>query len=245
VKAGNYMAHELRLSRADPPGLAADDDARRTIYGSALQQFEELLAAAQAVGPASQPLLLFYALSQGGRAIVAAHGESVDLFGHRLTEVRDDQAVSVLHRRIKRSARDNPPDTFGAVMRATHAPDFNGEVELGAVWAAIPRVHRLPDDAWRPDWRLTLDVRTRVFTPQQPEGMSFEGWSFSGNPLVDRLAAFADGRYPTLPTNATAGLSGGEGKWIARINVPDVDSEAAFDLVAPKIYGGYGGESAR
>lgn len=51
------------------PGFARDDDERRRVYGAALAQFDELIAASAAVGPASRPLPLFYDLSQAGRAI--------------------------------------------------------------------------------------------------------------------------------------------------------------------------------
>lgn len=67
----------VRATRASPPGYARDDQERRAVYGSALAQFDELIAAATAVGPSSRPLPLFYALSQAGRAIAAAHAEGV------------------------------------------------------------------------------------------------------------------------------------------------------------------------
>src|SRR3954454_12434591 len=61
----------LRATRARPRGLAASG-ARRTTYGAALAQFDELMAAAVQASAASRPLPLFYALSQAGRAIAAA-----------------------------------------------------------------------------------------------------------------------------------------------------------------------------
>ncbi|MGC4952992.1 YaaC family protein [Actinomadura citrea] len=65
----------LRATRWDPPAPAAKDKARRRTYVAALEQAEQLMRAAGRVGPASSPLLLFYGLSQAGRAIAAAAGE--------------------------------------------------------------------------------------------------------------------------------------------------------------------------
>src|SRR6266851_6255194 len=64
--------NRLRATRASPPGLACDDHDRRAIYGAALQQFDDLIAAAGAIGPVSRPLPLYYAVHQAGKAIVAA-----------------------------------------------------------------------------------------------------------------------------------------------------------------------------
>ena len=47
------------------------DDERRETFGAALEQPEQLFAAGGAVGYETRPLLLFYAVSQAGRAIMA------------------------------------------------------------------------------------------------------------------------------------------------------------------------------
>ncbi len=74
----------LRLSRSGPFGVAAQDEQAAGIFRAALQQFEDLMRAAVAAGPAARPLPLFYALSQAGRAIIATRGnEQHD--GHGLT----------------------------------------------------------------------------------------------------------------------------------------------------------------
>jgi hypothetical protein len=62
----------IRLSRSAPFGRANKNKATAATYQAALQQFEELMIAARSTGPAGRPLLLFYALSQAGRAVVAA-----------------------------------------------------------------------------------------------------------------------------------------------------------------------------
>lgn len=61
----------LRMSRWKPPGLAAEGE-RADLYRAALQQFEDLMVASAASGPAGSPLPLYYAISQAGRAVLAA-----------------------------------------------------------------------------------------------------------------------------------------------------------------------------
>lgn len=82
----------IRGLRAAPPLLAEEGD-RRRVFGAALQQSEELFEASAAAGVASKPVPLFYALSQAGRAIAAAHNpdETWRIFGHGLN-VRGDPA---------------------------------------------------------------------------------------------------------------------------------------------------------
>src|SRR5258708_23820143 len=63
----------IRLLRARPPGLADGDEERAAVFAAALEQSEQLMRAAEAVGHAARPLPLFYSLSQAGRAIAATH----------------------------------------------------------------------------------------------------------------------------------------------------------------------------
>jgi len=121
---------QIRWTRSEPPGKAANDEGRRALYCASLQQFEELLTAAEAAGHASRPLPLFYALSQAGRAIVAAYGDAPVCAGHGLGEVRPSNGeTALLHRRIERRATQR--DTFGAVARATQSGDFQWRDRTG------------------------------------------------------------------------------------------------------------------
>jgi hypothetical protein len=63
---------KLRGTRWNPPQAAASDPARRRTYVFALEQAEQMFRAAAGVGVATRPLLVFYGLSQAGRAIAAA-----------------------------------------------------------------------------------------------------------------------------------------------------------------------------
>ncbi len=67
-----YDRLQIRALRATPSPRAAADEMRRRVFSAALGQFDELLTAAAAVGPASRPLPLYYALNQAGRAIAAS-----------------------------------------------------------------------------------------------------------------------------------------------------------------------------
>lgn len=66
------MWEQLRGTRWNPPAAAAEDPARRRTYVFALEQAEQMFRAAAGTGVATRPLLLFYGLSQAGRAIAAA-----------------------------------------------------------------------------------------------------------------------------------------------------------------------------
>ncbi|MFF2570984.1 YaaC family protein [Streptomyces sp. NPDC058084] len=75
----------LRASRSDRPGRAGSG-ARAKTYATALEQAQQMFRAAEGVGPQTRPLLVFYGLSQAGRAIAAAavglKGEDWNLVSH-------------------------------------------------------------------------------------------------------------------------------------------------------------------
>ncbi|GIG58783.1 hypothetical protein Lfu02_31550 [Longispora fulva] len=63
---------QLRGLRMTLPGATATNAARAATFQAALEQAQQLMTAAEGAGYATRPLQLFYALSQGGRAIAAA-----------------------------------------------------------------------------------------------------------------------------------------------------------------------------
>jgi hypothetical protein len=136
------------MTRAKPPGRAGADDEpeRRATYVAALQQFDELMAAAAEVGSASRPLPLFYALSQAGRAIAAAHaGEDWDFHGHGL-RMREDGGALLERRAYATKSRS----AFQVVADAVGSPALVGDVEIGALWSSLPDLADtpLPDTIW-------------------------------------------------------------------------------------------------
>ena len=88
MAAAGTAIRSLRALRHAPPGHAGHG-ARRTLFQSSLEQCEQFLAAASDTGYATRPVQLFYALSQAGRAIVAASpqvgNQGWQVSGHGLT----------------------------------------------------------------------------------------------------------------------------------------------------------------
>jgi len=199
----DWMLRNLRGTRATPPGLAANDPQRRAIYSAGLEQFEQLLEASKNIPPSARPLPLFYALSQAGRAIVAARGNDPEIKGHGLSQDhRQPQPAELLHRRIKRVPKQSGKDAFGAVSRAIGSPDISGSVEIGAVWVALPGTHRVMEGAWRESWRTALPILDETDHRAVQLGLTVvRAMSFSGNPHVNEIEALA-GRYPSIPENA-------------------------------------------
>ncbi len=157
----------IRLLRARPPAGVTEE--RLAVFVAALEQAEQLMGAAQAVGASARPLPLFYALSQAGRAIAAARlgGDAWRLAGHGLHEPRDQAEPGDLLRRViaprpasKKSVAEGRRDSFAGVAEATGSESLSAETELGAVWAAIPTLDgalpQMPelDPAWRRPLRI-------------------------------------------------------------------------------------------
>jgi hypothetical protein len=190
----------IRASRSDPPGRAASDRTRRQTYGAALQQFDELLAAATTAGHASRPLPLFYALSQAGRAIVAAYGASGTVSAHGLSEDRSAASTNPLARKVKRSRTRN--DALTAVCGALNCADPFGssatKIELGAAWAALPEQHVfLP--AWKPRWRPAL----RAFNQGVEYGAGHDRTMELHVSTAAPRRVFDQRLYPAIPMGAT------------------------------------------
>lgn len=132
---------QVRATRSNPPGRAGEEDRRKT-YGAALAQFDELMTAARAAGPAARPLPLFYALSQAGRAIATAHLDAPwKLQGHGLT-VRNLEAplLDVAVRTHGEPLKDGRQKSFAGVAKATDSPVPRGQVTLRDLWSSLPEV---------------------------------------------------------------------------------------------------------
>jgi hypothetical protein len=229
-----WVLRNLRATRASPPGRAAGDDHRRALYGAALEQFEQLLHAAEVVSPAARPLPLFYALSQAGRAIVAAHGDEPDVSGHGLKEDRAQPSPpDLLHRRVKREPARNGMDAFGAVARATGSPELVGGVELGALWASLANTYRIPAESWLPDWRAALQIVDGLTAASDEHKTRVQVLSFAGNPHHDPVETLRPNRYPSLPSATAFALKGQieAGGWIG---VLEWGANNDIDAIAPK-----------
>jgi hypothetical protein len=159
----------IRATRASPPGFARDDDERRQLYGAALAQFDELIAAATAVGPGSRPLPLFYALSQAGRAIAAAHAESAwRLRWHGLSSPA--LGVAPLDIEVKRAPAadedEGSVDSVTGVAGATGTEVFAKTATIGALWSSLPEVFDLLPASFD-----TETIPMRLAVEPDPEGL--------------------------------------------------------------------------
>lgn len=136
----DYAWHRIRALRSRPPGLAARDEERRSVFGAALQQSEELFGAAAAVSEAAKPLPLFYGVSQAGRAIAAAHnrtsGWKITSHGLVVRVEGDDLRSTVVTPRPDK----NGSDAYSSVAHALESDALRGPVTLAQLWAAIPEL---------------------------------------------------------------------------------------------------------
>lgn len=146
----------VRALRADPPGRAGNGRRGKT-FGASLEQFEQLLGAARNAPPASAPILLFYALTQAGRAILAAHApQAWEVHGHGLS-------VRTERNRIGDTAITPAGDgLFQAVGAATDSGTLAGRTTLAQIWGSIPRLHR--------EAGLGLEAAPIFMVGQEPAG---------------------------------------------------------------------------
>lgn len=140
----------LRELRHRPPGRAGQGQ-RRATFDAALEQSEQLFAAAGAVGVQARPLLLFYGLSQAGRAIAAAStAASADewkLVGHgiRASGLGDAGTTGLAAVIVK----DHGPGSFTSLAAMLGAESLPAATRLGALWPLLPdlgRRFRLPGE---------------------------------------------------------------------------------------------------
>jgi YaaC-like protein len=165
--ANNRIWQNLRATRAHPPGRAASGDERASVYRAALEQFDELMRAAAAVGPSARPLPLFYAVSQSGRAIAAARGDVFQLRSHGLGMNRDETA-DLLERLVDPVPNTKRPDSFGHVARAIGSAALSAPVAIGELWAANPDLRLTPPPNLAATWLPALYV-----VPEEPDVPGF------------------------------------------------------------------------
>ncbi len=112
----------IRATRAAPPGLAAADEQRRTTYNSAT------------IGPASKPILLFYALEQAGQAVLAAHLKR---------DVKGSHGLTIKPTSYELDLHEVPVEPYGsgvfqAMAEALTATKPGASMRLGELWASLP-----------------------------------------------------------------------------------------------------------
>ncbi|MGV9855548.1 YaaC family protein [Streptomyces sp. NPDC003442] len=134
----------LRELRAVPPGYATSGS-RKKLFSASLEQAEQLFMAAAGVGPASRPLLLFYGLSQAGRAIAACAPVPLERFrlnGHGIVAACMDQPdVGSVTVKDKGSAGAESFTQVAAMLGSRSLPEHT---PIADVWSAILEVALWP-----------------------------------------------------------------------------------------------------
>lgn len=107
-----------------------------------MQQFEELMQAAEQIGAAARPLPLFYALSQAGRAVAAAHAyEPWQLRGHGLQ--LKDEGQPLLNREISPAGKSDA--SFRRVAQTVGSDVLEQSVTISALCASLPELAVVPE----------------------------------------------------------------------------------------------------
>ena len=126
----------VQAMRSEPPFLAATDSVRQKVFGAALEQFDQLLVATEAVGPATAPIALFYSISQATRALAASRVEGDDWQprGHGISVGMPDPDVG--NASLTPSRRTG---SFQLFCRSVGSPTTTEPVQLSSAWAAVGR----------------------------------------------------------------------------------------------------------
>jgi len=110
-------------------------DERRETFGAALEQSEQLFAAAGVVGYEARALPLFYALSQAGRAIMAMSSkDDWKTSSHGMGAEQLDGSVSDVQ------LQNQKKGLFISVADEIRSSGLVGAVRLGDVLASISEV---------------------------------------------------------------------------------------------------------
>ena len=112
--------------------LLASSSSRRGAFSAAMQQFEELMSASAAVGPASRPITLYYAIVQAGLAVAAAHKTDPWSFSQHGLKLQNPRAPIA-----DISVGPEGTGAFQIVAQATHSPSLHMSVTLGALWSSL------------------------------------------------------------------------------------------------------------
>lgn len=126
---------ERRYSLPRNSSLLQGSSSRVGTLAAAMQQFEEQMAAAKAVTPATRPLNLYYGLVQAGLAITAVHEPGTFTFsGHGLMlgDTRPDLPEIFV--------QPNGQGAFQRVSAAINSEAIDGPVSLDTLWESLPEL---------------------------------------------------------------------------------------------------------
>jgi hypothetical protein len=209
------VALRRRRTSLESTTLLASSSSRRGAFSAAMQQFEELMSASAAVGPASRPITLYYATVQAGLAVAAAHKTdpwSFSRHGLKLQNVGAPIAdISV-----------GPEGTgaFQIVAQATNSPSLQMPATVGALWSSLPdsEFARLPSSSAPIPLGIYADVdqnrtfrATVIVEDENPGRKKFK------QHLSDRVSAYPGIDGFTVVENSYDEVR--EGRWTAQLSV--------------------------
>lgn len=138
----------LRRLRAHPPGRASKGERKET-FNAAMEQAEEFFRSATLAGPAVRPILIFYGLSQTGRAIAAVSNNKVvqntryHLKGHGIDakniDKADNNGLSTVT--VMNGNHSGSFDTLATVLNVASLPN---ETTIGNLWSLLPESSQVP-----------------------------------------------------------------------------------------------------
>lgn len=205
----------IRGLRCAPPGLAGAAPDRHKVFGAALEQAEELFKAATNVAAPSRPILLFYGLSQAGRAIAAASTAATtdwELQTHGIT-TEDLKIPSLSQLVIKDQA--SRLGSFTRLAALLSSGSLQSKATFGEIWATIPDLAQVPLAWGTAGYKGALRWTESYYEPAGDYGAWIGGLPrrfvrpYMESDIVDYLSS-----YPTLAGNGPAGPDRGPTQWI-------------------------------
>lgn len=129
----HFRLQSLRATLEDD-SLLNTSSSRKNAFAASMHQFDEQMAAAKVVTPATRPINLYYGLVQAGYAICAARLDeqrwSFDYHGLKYGKAGSLPAVAV--------ATDDREGGYQFVSRAITSQIISEPVKIGDLWASNP-----------------------------------------------------------------------------------------------------------
>jgi hypothetical protein len=148
----------LRSLRSGPPQLASKG-ARKRVFAAALEQAQQLYEAAADVGVATKPILVFYGLSQAGRAVAAARSTGAwELSGHGIKSV---ESVAKADQLASLSIKSEASGSFGRLAEVLNSSSLANPTRIGDLWPLLAETRRHPLPASGADRSLGVTVDAR------------------------------------------------------------------------------------
>jgi hypothetical protein len=141
----------LRSLRSSPPEFAASGP-RRELFSAALEQAEQFIRAADSIGYATKPVMLYYGLSQAVQAIIAAKRDprvdqqAATSDGTYCSNHGQITGVGDLEIRDARTQKSAPPKggAFQLLMGVLDSPTLPASTQLRQLWISLPEGVELP-----------------------------------------------------------------------------------------------------